>query len=78
VLVAPGAYTQPAIHSFKSNGIGVSGFCPEDFECNDIFGNKSNVDPPPFGTNGNIAVDPQFCGVEPQVSSNYFLQSDSP
>ena len=60
------------------NGIGVSGFCPDDFVCNDIFGNGSNVDPPPFGTNGNIAVDPQFCGVEPQVSGNYFLQSDSP
>jgi len=60
------------------NEIGVDGFCASDFECNDIFGNGSNVDPPPFGTNGNIAVDPQFCGVEPQVSGNYFLQSDSP
>jgi parallel beta-helix repeat protein len=60
------------------NGIGVSGFCAEDFECNDIFGNGSNVGPPPFGTNGNIAVDPQFCGVEPHVSGNYYLQSDSP
>jgi len=60
------------------NEIGVDGFCASDFECNDIFGNDSNIDPPPFGTNGNIAVDPQFCGVEPQVSGNYFLQSDSP
>jgi parallel beta-helix repeat protein len=69
----------PIRHNIISyNAIGVSGFCAEDFECNDIFGNGSNVDPPPFGTNGNIAVDPQFCGVEPQVSGNYFLQSDSP
>jgi hypothetical protein len=60
------------------NEIGVEGFCATDFLCNDIFGNGSNIDPPPFGTNGNIAVDPQFCGVEPQVSGNYFLQSDSP
>jgi hypothetical protein len=69
----------PIHHNIISyNGIGVSGFCAEDFECNDIFGNGSNVGPPPFGTNGNIAVDPQFCGVEPQISGNYFLQSDSP
>jgi hypothetical protein len=62
------------------NEIGVDGFdyCASDFLCNDIFGNKSNFGPPPFGTNGNIAVDPQFCGVDPAKSGNYYLQSDSP
>jgi hypothetical protein len=60
------------------NEIGVEGFCAGDFLCNDIFGNKSNVDPPPFGTNGNISIDPEFCGVEPGLSGNFLLQSDSP
>jgi hypothetical protein len=66
------------IISYNEIGVDGFGYCASDFLCNDIFGNKSNVDPPPFGTNGNIDVDPQFCGVEPQVSGNYFLQSDSP
>ena len=60
------------------NKVGFSGFCPAQFQCNDIFGNDSNWMPPPTGTNGNIAVDPQFCGVDPKVSGNYLLQSDSP
>jgi hypothetical protein len=66
------------IISYNEIGVDGFGYCASDFLCNDIFGNKSNVDPPPFGTNGNIDVDPQFCGVAPQVSGNYFLQSDSP
>jgi hypothetical protein len=62
------------------NGIGVSGFeyCVSNFLCNDIFGNKNDFGAPPVGTNGNISADPQFCGVDPAQSGNFFLQSDSP
>jgi len=60
------------------NAVGFNGFCPAQFQCNDIFGNDSNGQPPPTGTDGNISVDPQFCGSDPNVSGNYFLQSDSP
>ena len=49
------------------------------FECNDIYA----VDFPyggdcsdQTGVNGNIAVDPEFCGIDD--SGNYYLQSDSP
>ena len=60
------------------NKIGFFGFCPSQFQCNDIFGNDSISDPPAAGTNGNIAVDPRFCGSDPKASGNYFLQSGSP
>ncbi len=51
--------------------------------CNDVWGNQTfNYDltyvPDPTGTNGNISLDPQFCGVAPDVSGNFFLQADSP
>jgi len=48
------------------------------FECNDIFGaTRSYLGcPDQTGLNGNIAVDPEFCGID--ESGNYFLQSDSP
>ena len=51
--------------------------------CNDVWGNQTfNYDltyvPDPTGTNGNISLDPQFCGAAPDVSGNFFLQSDSP
>jgi len=51
--------------------------------CNDVWGNQAfNYDltfaPDPTGTNGNISADPQFCGVAPEVSGNFYLQSDSP
>jgi parallel beta-helix repeat protein len=48
------------------------------FECNDLF----QVGDPYYGcgdqtgVNGNISVDPEFCGIDD--SGNYFLQSDSP
>jgi hypothetical protein len=50
------------------------------FECNDVYdiqmrryaGDCSNQ----TGINGNISVDPEFCGVDD--SGNYFLQADSP
>ena len=60
------------------NGVGIDGFGPMQFQCNDIFGNDEERMTLPTGTNGNIAVDPQFCGSDPKVSGNYFLQSDSP
>ena len=48
------------------------------FECNDIFGATRGYlgCPDQTGLNGNIAVDPEFCGID--ESGNYFLQSDSP
>jgi hypothetical protein len=60
------------------NGIGIDGFGPAQFQCNDIFGNDEDRMSLPTGVDGNIAVDPQFCGSDPKVSGNYFLQSDSP
>jgi hypothetical protein len=54
-----------------------------NLSCNDVWGNEAfNYDltyvPDPTGTNGNISLDPQFCGVAPEISGNFFLQSDSP
>jgi len=50
--------------------------------CNNVFNNVTNYDlafsPDPTGTNGNISLDPQFCGVDPSASGNFYLQSDSP
>ena len=52
-------------------------------DCNNVWANTdSNYDltffPDPTGTNGNISLDPQFCGVDPLESGNFYLQSDSP
>jgi len=52
-------------------------------DCNNVWGNtENNYDltffPDPTGTNGNISLDPQFCGDDPLESSNFYLQSDSP
>ncbi len=47
--------------------------------CNDVFGCTKAaylICPDQTGINGNISVDPQFCGVK--YSGNYYLQSDSP
>lgn len=49
------------------------------FECNNIFDvgfRYGGNCPEQTGINGNISVDPQFCGVA--GSGNYALQSDSP
>lgn len=78
-LGTDGACTNLLHHNIISyNAVGFNGFCPAQFQCNNIFGNDSNSVPPPTGTDGNISVDPQFCGSDPKVSGNYFLQSDSP
>jgi len=48
-------------------------------ECNNIFGGGYRYGgdcTDQTGVNGNISVDPQFCGVDD--SGNYFLQGDSP
>lgn len=49
------------------------------FSCCDIHGNRDGDWTPPIDTqaaeNGNLAVDPQFCGTESH--GNYYLQSDS-
>jgi hypothetical protein len=51
--------------------------------CNDVWGNESRDYyitglPDPVGWNGNISLDPQFCGAKPDSSGNFYLQSDSP
>jgi len=47
-------------------------------ECNDVFEATRRYSgcPDQTGLNGNIALDPEFCGID--NSGNYFLQSDSP
>jgi hypothetical protein len=52
-------------------------------DCNNVWGNQEfnyrlTFFPDPTGTNGNISADPQFCGVNPDISGNFYLQSDSP
>ncbi len=52
-------------------------------DCNNVWGNEEfNYGllffPDPTGTSGNISLDPQFCGVSPDISGNFYLQSDSP
>ena len=53
-----------------------------EFLCNDAFANSLNyflfLLSDPTGTNGNISIDPEFCGVNPPESGNFYLQSDSP
>ncbi len=49
------------------------------FECNDVYDIAASPYAgcsDPTGMNGNIAVEPQFCGVGD--SGNYYLQEDSP
>ncbi len=62
------------------NAVGVIGLSIDlTAECNDVFGNATNYQmTDPTGTNGNISVDPEFCGVDPLTSGNFYLQSDSP
>jgi parallel beta-helix repeat protein len=62
-------------------GAGVGVFCSVAtpiLNCNDIFttGPHYHGCPDPTGTNGNISVDPLFCGIP--GSSNFQLQSVSP
>ena len=59
------------------NGFGVDAFC-NVYRCNDVFGNGTNYLMNPTGTNGNISLDPLFCGVSPGLSGNYYLQGSSP
>lgn len=63
------------------NHVGVRAIAA-DFSCNDTYGNDINYDlglvPDPTGSNGNISVAPLFCGLDPQDSGNYYLQSISP
>jgi len=62
-------------------GVGVdAGTSSAAFTCSDIAGNRDGDWTPPIDSqasqNGNLSVDPQFCGTESH--GNYFLQSDSP
>jgi hypothetical protein len=55
--------------------------CPSlpAISCNNVFGCTKaayQLCPDQTGINGNISVDPQFCGVK--YSGNWYLQSDSP
>jgi hypothetical protein len=66
----------------EGNGYGIycaPGSSPT-FSCNDVWdnalGNYGGVCPDQTGVNGNISMDPQFCGIF--NSGNYYLQSDSP
>lgn len=66
-----------------NNAIGVHSFAVDHaFACNNAYNNGVNYQllffPDPTGTDGNISVDPQFCGVDPEASGNFLLQSDSP
>lgn len=62
------------------NAIGVSGYGVHlTTKCNDVWGNETNYQmTDPTGSNGNISMDPQFCGVDPVASGNFYIQSDSP
>jgi hypothetical protein len=84
-----GIYTDAAPMLIANNIIcfnngGISSLNPwwSIFSCNDVYGNGTNYSlwgmGDPTGMNGNISVDPLFCGVDPAVSGNYFLQSISP
>jgi hypothetical protein len=60
-------------------GIHGSELNPPTVECNDVFGSSESLYsgiPDQTGLNGNISVDPEFCGIDD--SGNYYLQSDSP
>lgn len=63
-----------------NNGPGITLYYPTPFtiECNDVFGNKGYNYlglPDLTGQDGNISLDPRFCG---RGSSLYGLQSNSP
>jgi hypothetical protein len=62
---------------------GVQASCPPGnivFECNDVWNNEdanyAGTLPDQTGMNGNISVDPLFCGAA--GSDNFYLQSSSP
>jgi hypothetical protein len=59
-------------------GIACVPYTNPSFECNDIFGSDRPYQgcSDQTGVAGNIAADPEYCGVDD--SGNYFLQSDSP
>jgi len=71
----PGLYLYCNIIAF--NEFGVHAFC-NVYQCNNVFGNGTNYIVDPGGTNGNISLDPLFCGASPELSGNYYLQSSSP
>jgi hypothetical protein len=62
------------------NAVGVGGYGVHlTTECNDVFGNGDNYQMSDrTGLYGNISMDPQFCGVDPVASGNFYIQSDSP
>jgi hypothetical protein len=68
----------------RNSGLGVHWTGAPDpgdvvFQCNDVALNALNYFgdlPDPTGTDNNISVDPEFCGVP--GSGNLYLQSDSP
>jgi hypothetical protein len=72
---------QPPPHCYYTYG--VHAYSPPEniiFECNDVWnnpsGNYSGTLSDQTGINGNISVDPLFCGVA--GSANFYLQSSSP
>jgi hypothetical protein len=69
--------------SYWSGGAAVASGTPEDqiaFECNDLWNNPpanyGGTMSDQTGINGNISLDPHFCGIS--GSNNYYLQSGSP
>lgn len=50
--------------------------------CNNAYDN--NIDyflydmPDPTGMNGNISIHPEYCSINPSITGNFYLQSDSP
>ncbi len=64
------------------NSVGVRAVNPISILCSDVYGNSTNYDllgmSDPTGADGNISADPLYCGVEPQQSGNFLLQSTSP
>ncbi len=71
----PGLYLYCNIIAY--NNFGVEAFC-NVYQCNDVFGNGTNYIMDPGATNGNISLDPLFCGANPELSGNYYLQGASP
>jgi hypothetical protein len=69
--------------SYWEGGAAVASGTPEDqitFECNDVWNNPpanyGGTMSDQTGINGNISLDPLFCGIS--GSNNYYLQSSSP
>jgi hypothetical protein len=71
------AVVRNCIIAWCSNGPPCAGIV--DVACTNVWANARGQDSCQGGDDsGNMSVDPQFCGVQPEVSGNVLLQSDSP